>query len=235
MSAGIRNPKRFALGWGPALVSVVAALVAIAFALSMQRENRSLKMESSVEVAEPQPGAVSETNAPTLDQTHENDVTPSSPRSFELELIEARMAAESLVEENHNLEQEVLDLRERLSKVSASHAETLAVLDQTRNDIEKDSSSRPAWDEEGAAEVPSEVAVLEFNESLNMIVLDGGLRDGLRTGMIFSVMKDGHPVARIRLADVRERLCGAVVEAAKGGVKVERGDRAIPWSSTENR
>ena len=235
MEAGNRNPKRFAAGWGPALVSVVAAVVAIAVALSVRRENGSLHTEAFADEGIPPVGGVTEANKPTIDEISENDVSAVAAAPLELEVIEARMVIEQLAEENRILQQEVLDLRERLSKVSASHAETLVVLDQTRDDIEKDSSSRPAWDEGGAAEVPAEVAVLEFNESLNMVVLDGGLRDGLRTGMIFSVMKDGHPAARIRLADVRERLSGAVVEAAKGGVKVERGDRAIPWSTTENR
>jgi hypothetical protein len=68
---------------------------------------------------------------------------------------------------------------------------------------------------------------VDVNEDLGMVVIDAGRADGLRAGMLFSVLRDQNAIARVRVADVRDTISGAVIEDMSGYPK--KGDHLVFW------
>jgi septal ring factor EnvC (AmiA/AmiB activator) len=66
--------------------------------------------------------------------------------------------------------------------------------------------------------------VLRENSELQLVVLNVGRASGARLGMPFAIYQDNKVVARARVVDVRDTICGAmIVESVK---KPKPGDRA---------
>ncbi len=74
---------------------------------------------------------------------------------------------------------------------------------------------------------PVELSVVDVNEDLDTVVLDGGQDRGLAPGMEFDVIRGGRVVARVKAEEVRGSLTGArmVVELVADGYP-QVGDRA---------
>ena len=68
--------------------------------------------------------------------------------------------------------------------------------------------------------------VLEFNSKLRLVVLDVGSLQGARVGMPFIVLRGDRVIAWARVVEVRQKICGALIEKTEGNVAVKAGDTA---------
>jgi len=68
--------------------------------------------------------------------------------------------------------------------------------------------------------------VLEFNPKLRLVVLDVGSLQGTRVGMPFIVLRGDRVIAWARVVEVRQKICGALIEKTEGNVTVKAGDTA---------
>lgn len=68
------------------------------------------------------------------------------------------------------------------------------------------------------------VTVMDVNRALGMVILDAGGRQGIRPGMALVAVRDGRPVARVRVVDVRREIAGAVVQQTETGRYPEARD-----------
>jgi cell shape-determining protein MreC len=68
--------------------------------------------------------------------------------------------------------------------------------------------------------------VLEFNPKLRLAVLDVGSLRGVRVGMPFIVLRGDRVIAWARVVEVRQKICGALIEKTEGNVTVKAGDTA---------
>jgi hypothetical protein len=68
--------------------------------------------------------------------------------------------------------------------------------------------------------------VIEVNPRLQLVVLDVGTLAGARVGMPLLVMRGDRVVARLRVVEVRRRICGALVEEVEKGTTLVAGDIA---------
>lgn len=67
-------------------------------------------------------------------------------------------------------------------------------------------------------------SVISVKEEWSFVVGNLGAREGVKIGMPLRVKRGDDVVARLRVVDVRERICGAVVQES-GKEKVKVGDR----------
>src|SRR5438270_195987 len=66
--------------------------------------------------------------------------------------------------------------------------------------------------------------VLSVKDEWSFVVANIGERQGVKIGMPLRVMRGDQKIARLRVVDVRERICGAVMEDS-GKEKIKVGDR----------
>jgi hypothetical protein len=66
--------------------------------------------------------------------------------------------------------------------------------------------------------------VVDVNQRLQMVVLNAGRQQGVRVGMPFVVLRGDRVVARVKVLEVRPRMCGALVEQVDNGIKLQVGD-----------
>ena len=80
-----------------------------------------------------------------------------------------------------------------------------------------------------AGEEPAELTngqVISVKEEYGLLVVNLGSKQGVKIGMPFQIVRAEHAVGRARVVDVRERICGAVVEEFSSNVeKVKVGDQ----------
>jgi hypothetical protein len=67
-------------------------------------------------------------------------------------------------------------------------------------------------------------SVISVKEEWSFVVGDFGAREGVKIGMPLRVKRGDDVVARLRVVDVRERICGAVIQES-GKEKIKVGDR----------
>lgn len=92
-------------------------------------------------------------------------------------------------------------------------------------DVDRAESERLRFDEAGPpggigpelATAPGAVSVLDVNRALGMLILNAGVRQGIRPGMGLIAVRDGRPVARVRVVDARREIAGAVIEQTESG------------------
>jgi len=79
----------------------------------------------------------------------------------------------------------------------------------------------------GSLEVTiSDAMIVDVKEELSLVVANIGSKQGVKVGMPFQVLRDGEKIADVRVVDVRERICGAVVQNLKSERQpVKTGDR----------
>ncbi len=68
--------------------------------------------------------------------------------------------------------------------------------------------------------------VLEFNPKLRLVVMDVGSLQGVRVGMPLIVLRGDRVIAWTRVVEVRQKICGALIEKTEGNVTVKAGDTA---------
>jgi hypothetical protein len=54
--------------------------------------------------------------------------------------------------------------------------------------------------------------VISVKEELSLAVANIGSRQGVRVGMPFQVLRDGHIIGSVRVIDAREKISGAVIQ-----------------------
>ena len=74
---------------------------------------------------------------------------------------------------------------------------------------------------------PTRVEILEVNRDMMVVVISGGLRAGMKSGMNFSVVRDGDVLATVRVTEVRENIAGGLIEWNGKRAFPEVGDRLV--------
>jgi hypothetical protein len=68
--------------------------------------------------------------------------------------------------------------------------------------------------------------VLDVNPKLQVAVLNVGLLHGARVGMPFVVLRGDRVIAELKVVEVRQRICGALIEKVDKGITLKAGDAA---------
>jgi len=68
--------------------------------------------------------------------------------------------------------------------------------------------------------------VLEVNQKLRLVVLDVGVQQGARIGMPMIILRGDRMVAELRIVEVRQKICGALIENVENNVTLQAGDTA---------
>jgi len=69
--------------------------------------------------------------------------------------------------------------------------------------------------------------VAEFRKDLSLVVLNVGWEHGIRTGMPFDIVRDNKLVATVYVVEVRDKICGALIERMEESNPVRAEDRAV--------
>ena len=146
-----------------------------------------------------------------------------------MEAREARMASVQLARQTLSLRRELAETKRQVMVLSEALAEAKA-----ESDLGKLRRSKSALDEEwtwsaSGAMTRDVVRLLDVSEPLGMVVVDAGRKDGVRPGMVFNVTRGQQNVARVRIADVRDAISGAVIEEVRLGGFPEKGDHVVLW------
>jgi hypothetical protein len=100
---------------------------------------------------------------------------------------------------------------------------------QARMDVEAQLRSMNALVEKSSKAQPEngsllDGSVISVKEEWSFVVGNFGAREGVKIGMPLRVKRGDEVVARLRVVDVRERICGAVIQES-GKEKIKVGDR----------
>ena len=96
----------------------------------------------------------------------------------------------------------------------ASIAETIMYALQTEG-------FSPVWKTNG-----HEALAALKQQPVALVVLDVGSVQGARVGMPFIVLRGDRVIAWARVVEVRQKICGALIEKTEGNVAVKAGDAA---------
>jgi hypothetical protein len=66
--------------------------------------------------------------------------------------------------------------------------------------------------------------VLDMNPDLRLVVLNIGLLQGARVGMPLVMLRGNRVVAELKIVEVRQRICGALIERVEKQVTLKAGD-----------
>jgi hypothetical protein len=69
-----------------------------------------------------------------------------------------------------------------------------------------------------------EARVISVKDELALVVANLGRQQGAKIGMPFQVWREGHKIGIVRVVDVREKICGAVIQSLDQSQKVKVGD-----------
>jgi hypothetical protein len=100
---------------------------------------------------------------------------------------------------------------------------------QARMDVETQLRSMNALVDKSAKAQPQngsllDGSVISVKEEWSFVVGNFGAREGVKIGMPLRVKRGDEVVAKLRVVDVRERICGAVIQES-GKEKIKVGDR----------
>src|SRR4030095_8330467 len=100
---------------------------------------------------------------------------------------------------------------------------------QARMDVEAQLRAMNALVDRSASAQPQngsllDGSVISVKEEWSFVVGNFGAREGVKIGMPLRVKRGDAVVARLRVVDVRERICGAIVQES-GKEKIKVGDR----------
>jgi hypothetical protein len=118
----------------------------------------------------------------------------------------------------------------RLSETMLRYLKTAEGGDaQARMDVEAQLRSMNALVEKSSKAQPLngsllDGSVISVKEDWSFVVGNFGAREGVKIGMPLRVKRGDEVVARLRVVDVRERICGAVIQES-GKEKIKVGDR----------
>ena len=150
-------------------------------------------------------------------------------RDREMEVREARLASAELARQGQALQIELAEARQQIRQMTESLALARTEADELRLRHSREAllDGRP---EGGRVEVErTSLGLVDANPALGMIAIDAGQADGLRPGMRFSVLRDQRAIARVRVAEVRDSISGAVVEETQAGEYPRKGDSLVFW------
>ncbi len=69
-------------------------------------------------------------------------------------------------------------------------------------------------------------SVVSVKDEWSLVVGNLGEKQGVKIGMPLRVVRDGRVIATLRVVDVRQKICGAVIqEMGSGKDKIKVGDR----------
>ena len=72
----------------------------------------------------------------------------------------------------------------------------------------------------------SDGLVVDTKEDLSLVVANIGARQGVKVGMPFQVWRENRRIGNVRVVDVRDRICGAVIQNLESEKEtVKTGDR----------
>ncbi len=78
-----------------------------------------------------------------------------------------------------------------------------------------------------------EYLILDVNKELGMVVLNGGRRDGIKPGLLFTVINGDKSVATVRIVESRSAIAGAIIQNADRELpKVQ--DRVVLAAGSKN-
>lgn len=100
---------------------------------------------------------------------------------------------------------------------------------QARMDVETQLRSMNALVDKSAKAQPQngsllDGSVISVKEEWSFVVGNFGAREGVKIGMPLRVKRGDDVVAKLRVVDVRERICGAIIQES-GKEKIKVGDR----------
>ena len=112
--------------------------------------------------------------------------------------------------------QRLLDAVQKQGDVSGELARTKALLTANKQ-LGAQQNGKPV---EGTLE---SAAVLDVNPNLRLVVLNVGLLQGARVGMPLAVLHGDRVVAKLKIVEVRKRICGALIEQMERKVVLKAG------------
>jgi Flp pilus assembly secretin CpaC len=137
---------------------------------------------------------------------------------------------EQSAEEIRVLKGQIKGLREALVS-SKVEIDQLKVRLQKRDSEEAESAGNGLA--KSATVKDKEYLILDVNEDLGMVILNGGRQDGVRPGVMFDVLSKDRVMTRVRVVDVRAAISGAVIQDMDRELpKVQ--DRAIFAARSKN-
>jgi hypothetical protein len=116
--------------------------------------------------------------------------------------------------------QRLIGALQKSGDVTGELARTKALCETAERPFAERSTDRSAPGNLGAT------AVLDVNPDLRLAVLNIGQLQGARIGMPMVVMRGEQVVAELKIVEVRQRICGALIERVKEGVRLKAGDVA---------
>ncbi len=78
-----------------------------------------------------------------------------------------------------------------------------------------------------------EYLILDVNEKLGMVIINGGRRDGVKPGLMFNVINEDRSMTTVRVVDARATIAGAVIQNMDRELPKVR-DRAIFAAGSKN-
>lgn len=133
-------------------------------------------------------------------------------------------------------ESDVARLRRQVKYLGEALATAESKVDAVRAQLDRRASMAAGCSQTvvaGDAAKGKEFRILEVNDELGMVILDGGRRDGLRPGVEFAVLEKDRTVATVRIVDVRAAVAGAVIQEMGRGIPKAR-DRAVLVAGSRN-
>ena len=130
--------------------------------------------------------------------------------------------------ERNDLRDQLLGLNEALLRYlktsqggdANARAELEAQLRKTNNLVRKSKSTMAQKAEANLMDA----SVLSVKDEWSFVVANIGEEQGVKIGMPLRVMRDDQKIATLRVVDVRQRICGAMIEDS-GKEKIRVGDR----------
>ncbi len=158
--------------------------------------------------------------AQTLGVNFADDSVTHAKRQL-VESVRALYLAESERQQLIEQLQKLLQAVEKQEDIAGELARTKALLEATKQSTAEGSAAdRTA---EGALE---SATVLDVNANLRLVVLNVGLLQGARVGMPLVVLHGDRVVAELKVVEVRQRICGALIEHVEKKVTLKAGDKA---------
>ncbi len=136
--------------------------------------------------------------------------------------------------ENQILREQVMVLEQDLELAQRQLAEALARIDTARISGSVAVVPQAAPVAEVSVESLSRVRILDVNREMQVAVISGGARSGMKAGMVFHVLREDRAIGRLRLVDVRDTIAGGLVEQMEKGGFPEVGDRVVLSSKQDS-
>ena len=152
------------------------------------------------------------------------------PEKIEQRLLAAVRDLRLLKKQNEDAVNQLIQLSEAIQiliKTSEGINPQSRVSVETEIRKTKEILRAPAAQGAGSNEASmTDAAIVDVKDDLSLVVANIGAKQGVKVGMPFQVLREGNKIADVRVVDVRERICGAVIQNLKSEKQtVKSGDR----------